>query len=820
MDRENRRSVAPAKPGAAGAVAVAPEREVEAPPSTVLVTGASGFVGSAIAAALRARGHDVRVLARASSPRTNLDPADTLCEGDLRDRASLAARAEGRPVPLSRGGRLPALGERSGRDPPQQCRGNAPRHGGGAQSRASSASSTRAASRRSSSRTAPPRRRTRPLAEDEAIGAYKRSKVAAERLVEAMIERDRLPAVIVNPSTPIGPRDVQADADRPHHRRGRVGPHAGLRRHRAQPRPCRRRRRRPPRRARARADRRALHPRRRERLARRHAGRHRPPGRAAAAARSSCRARCSIRSPMGPRCWRACAASSRSSRWTACEWRAITCSSTIPRRGASSAMSRGPIARVLPTRSPGFAPTGISNDRRRRPRSARVWAYLLFGRGWFWLCARARRFRRRGRQRAGRLAERRRDHPGARRGRHDRPQRRLAPSRRTIRGASPWSWSTTRARTARPPSRRPRRARLTAPTGCRSSPEPARRRAGPASCGRCARASPRSRRRGRAGIRPVHRRRHRLCAARALAVWSRSPAAKGSVLTSLMVKLRCESAAERWLAPAFVFFFQMLYPFAWVNDPRRRDRRGGRRLHAGQARGASRGGRSRGGARRADRRLRARRAHERAGADLARPDRGASTACAPIRPSPISAGWWRARPSPNCAIRRCGSPARSRAWRSSISRRRCSRSSRGAAAQAAGALAWAMMALAFAPIAAPLRTAARRRPRPAGDRRGLCRLHLRFRATILAGARRLLERPDPGADAGDGARMTTVAEALSGKGHRGREFSRRLVAPERAAARPDPRLLSLRARGRRRRRSPDAVAGRRSSRSSTISTRR
>jgi hopene-associated glycosyltransferase HpnB len=42
-----------------------------------------------------------------------------------------------------------------------------------------------------------------------------------------------------------------------------------------------------------------------------------------------------------------------------------------------------------------------------------------------------------------------------------------------------------------------------------------------------------------------------------------------SVLTSLMVKLRCESAAERWLAPAFVFFFQMLYPFSWVNDPRR-----------------------------------------------------------------------------------------------------------------------------------------------------------------------------------------------------------------------------------------------------------
>ncbi|MBX9775864.1 MAG: glycosyltransferase [Xanthobacteraceae bacterium] len=40
------------------------------------------------------------------------------------------------------------------------------------------------------------------------------------------------------------------------------------------------------------------------------------------------------------------------------------------------------------------------------------------------------------------------------------------------------------------------------------------------------------------------------------------------VLTSLMVKLRCESFAERALIPAFIFFFQMLYPFPWVNKPR------------------------------------------------------------------------------------------------------------------------------------------------------------------------------------------------------------------------------------------------------------
>jgi len=40
------------------------------------------------------------------------------------------------------------------------------------------------------------------------------------------------------------------------------------------------------------------------------------------------------------------------------------------------------------------------------------------------------------------------------------------------------------------------------------------------------------------------------------------------VLTSLMVKLRCESFAERLFIPAFIFFFQMLYPFAWANNPR------------------------------------------------------------------------------------------------------------------------------------------------------------------------------------------------------------------------------------------------------------
>ncbi len=45
--------------------------------------------------------------------------------------------------------------------------------------------------------------------------------------------------------------------------------------------------------------------------------------------------------------------------------------------------------------------------------------------------------------------------------------------------------------------------------------------------------------------------------------------AKKLVLVSSMVELSCQRWAERFLIPAFVFFFQMLYPFAWVADRNR-----------------------------------------------------------------------------------------------------------------------------------------------------------------------------------------------------------------------------------------------------------
>jgi hopene-associated glycosyltransferase HpnB len=46
--------------------------------------------------------------------------------------------------------------------------------------------------------------------------------------------------------------------------------------------------------------------------------------------------------------------------------------------------------------------------------------------------------------------------------------------------------------------------------------------------------------------------------------------AGGHGLVSLMATWRCQSAAEKWTIPAFTYFFQMIYPFRWVSDPRRR----------------------------------------------------------------------------------------------------------------------------------------------------------------------------------------------------------------------------------------------------------
>lgn len=179
-------------------------------PERILVTGVSGFVGSAVALKLIAAGHRVRALVRPSSPRRNLEGLDLeVVEGDLRDPASLdrALSGVGHLFHVAADYRLWA------RDPADIVRANvegthnvmtaAARAGVGRIVYTSSVATL--ALRQDGA----PVDETAPQDPARAIGAYKRSKTLAERLVERMVAEQGLPAVIVLPSTPIGPRDVK-----------------------------------------------------------------------------------------------------------------------------------------------------------------------------------------------------------------------------------------------------------------------------------------------------------------------------------------------------------------------------------------------------------------------------------------------------------------------------------------------------------------------------------------------------------------------------------------------------------------------------------
>ena len=176
----------------------------------ILVTGASGFVGSAVARALLAEGRRLRLLVRPSSPRTNVaDLQADIVEGDLRDPASLTRALEG----VSDLFHVAADYRLWARDPEEIIRSNV--EGTRSIMQAAQAAGVKRIVYTSSVATLALRSDGQPVDEtapqdpEHAIGAYKRSKTLAERLVEEMVARDGLPAIIVQPSTPIGPRDVK-----------------------------------------------------------------------------------------------------------------------------------------------------------------------------------------------------------------------------------------------------------------------------------------------------------------------------------------------------------------------------------------------------------------------------------------------------------------------------------------------------------------------------------------------------------------------------------------------------------------------------------
>jgi len=173
-----------------------------------LVTGATGFVGSAVAKNLLKRGHKVRVLARPNSDRRNLaDLPVEIVEGSLEDAASLEAAVQGchylfhvaadyRLWVKDKGAMLRANVDGTV---------NLMKAAQAAMLQKIVYTSSVAVLGHVDSGAAD---EETPSTLSDMLGIYKQSKFLAEQRVRAMVQ-EGLPAVIVNPSTPIGPRDVK-----------------------------------------------------------------------------------------------------------------------------------------------------------------------------------------------------------------------------------------------------------------------------------------------------------------------------------------------------------------------------------------------------------------------------------------------------------------------------------------------------------------------------------------------------------------------------------------------------------------------------------
>ncbi len=174
-----------------------------------LVTGATGFVGSAVARALAGRGAEVRVLARPGGDRRNLEGLDVaVFEGDLLQPETLE----------------PALAGCEGlfhvaadyrlwtRDPDAMFRANV--DGSRAILRSAHDAGIKRAVYTSSVAVLgitpeQPADEETPVSYGDMIGVYKQSKYRAEEAVQGVIRETGIDCVIVNPSTPIGPHDIK-----------------------------------------------------------------------------------------------------------------------------------------------------------------------------------------------------------------------------------------------------------------------------------------------------------------------------------------------------------------------------------------------------------------------------------------------------------------------------------------------------------------------------------------------------------------------------------------------------------------------------------